>query len=177
MMRDYAGAHWSVSRAMSLDPSNPAPYALDLNYSAVWHGNRDAMLAVLEKASAHVEPMKVLGYAIGGSSYLGLWRFNLLDMPYQQILTELPEVIPDPRKFPLEMNLGQICLLGGDTANARTHYLAAKDDLQKQIKSAPDEFDFHSALGLTLAYLGDYDAAIEEGKIAGKLMSVETCHW
>ena len=54
---------------------------------------------------------------------------------------------------------------------------SARQNLEALLKFFPDEPHMNSYLGLTLAYLGECDRAIEYGARGKELYSVETCHW
>jgi hypothetical protein len=58
-----------------------------------------------------------------------------------------------------------------------TYCDSARQILEENIRKAPDEYGLRMGMGLALACLGDYEGAIEQGKMAKELMSVSSCHW
>jgi TolB-like protein/Flp pilus assembly protein TadD len=73
--------------------------------------------------------------------------------------------VDTPRSF----FAGEIALLRGDTATARTEFTKARDIFTASVNEAPDAADRHAFLGLTCALLGDKQRAIAEGTKAVEL--------
>lgn len=72
---------------------------------------------------------------------------------------------------PVDLLKGQALALQGEDARARAAFSAAREVLQKALKSRPDSPDYWSALGLAEAALGEKGKAIEAGKTAVRLMT------
>ena len=68
------------------------------------------------------------------------------------------------------MVIGIAKKLQGDQEGAREAFLAAKRFVEKYVSDAPNEAARHSKLGLILAWLGEKEAAIAEGKRATEML-------
>jgi TolB-like protein/Flp pilus assembly protein TadD len=73
--------------------------------------------------------------------------------------------VDTPRSF----FAGEIALLRGDAATARTEFTKARDIFTASVNEAPDVADRHAFLGLACALLGDKQRAIAEGTKAVEL--------
>jgi serine/threonine-protein kinase len=68
------------------------------------------------------------------------------------------------------MCLTQAYALKGDAANMRLHAEEARKALEDQLRANPDDDQRHAILGLALAYLGQKEEAIREGRRAVELV-------
>jgi serine/threonine-protein kinase len=68
---------------------------------------------------------------------------------------------------------GDLLRLRGETAQARAAYDSARVILQTSLRQLPDDYGYHRDLGIVLARLGQFDAAIREGKRAVELLPPE----
>lgn len=73
--------------------------------------------------------------------------------------------VDTPRSF----FAGEIALLQGDSARARSELIHARDIFAASVNEAPDAAEPHAFLGLTCALLGDKQRAIAEGTRAVEL--------
>ena len=64
----------------------------------------------------------------------------------------------------------QIHELTGDTERAKSEYENAKDLLEKEVRTHPDDPRYHSSLGVVCAALGQREEAVHEGKRAVDLL-------
>jgi tetratricopeptide (TPR) repeat protein len=72
----------------------------------------------------------------------------------------------------LNLNLGDLRRLSGDSSGAKTNYIQARDQLLAMLKNQPDNADFCCNLALVYCGLDDREAATEYAERAVKLMPV-----
>lgn len=107
---------------------------------------------------------------------LGCMQMRLLQRNYAEVL-ERAATLKDELLAPdQEKLIGKYGMMGiakkvtHDEAGAREALLKAKGLLEKYISEAPEDSKRHSRLGEALAWLGEKDAAIAEGKRATELL-------
>jgi tetratricopeptide (TPR) repeat protein len=77
----------------------------------------------------------------------------------------------EPEAWPMKYTvIGITKKLLGDEAGAREAFLTAKRHAEKYLSDAPNEAARHSKMAAILAWLGEKDAAIAEGKRATELL-------
>jgi tetratricopeptide (TPR) repeat protein len=165
-MRRYQEAIAAGREAMALAPENIGVVEWQvMNYL----GQGD--LAGARKVMAEVPPVVAQPALV---AYLSLYNdlFWALDDAQQQLALRLPAsaYFDDPTAWGVVKM--QIWWMRGDRDKARAYADTAKTAFIAQLKAAPDDPQLHAIHGLTLAYLGQKDQAIAEGKRSLELMPI-----
>ena len=89
----------------------------------------------------------------------------------------LNDIRPERNEFAIHLVLGQVYDIKGFPDSARIHYDSSRILLEKTVERGAKDFDVYCALGLSYAYLGMADKAVEAGLKGEELMSIDDCHW
>jgi len=133
-------------------------------------GDIDGMRDVFHEACKYIEPVEIISQRF--------WSYDIVDTPVDSLVDDYVRIFRNaelPGLFYL--TIAEAYLSTGQTGIMMAHCDSAKSFLQEQLKYAPKEWGLHMAMGYALACLGEYDQAIEEGKRAKELMSIDGCHW
>ena len=93
----------------------------------------------------------------------------VLDEQQLELLLRLTPSAFDNDRGGWGLCLAQAYALKGDARNLRTYAEEARKAFQEQLRATPDVAIRHALLGLALAYLGEKEEAIREGKRALEL--------
>ncbi|HEX7252094.1 MAG TPA: protein kinase, partial [Thermoanaerobaculia bacterium] len=156
-MRRFPEARQAVDRALALRPSDlQAIQARVMTF--LGEGNLAGARETLESASKTVEPTALVAYL---ATYQDLgWA---LSEEQQQLLLRLTPEAFDGDRADWGICLAQGYSWKGDTANVRTYAEEARKGFEEQLRAAPDDYQRHTFVGLSLAYLGRKEEAIQEG--------------
>ncbi len=72
--------------------------------------------------------------------------------------------------WPSPLLRGNLYRLAGQLSLARNSYEAARLELEKRVRQAPDDHRFRSSLGIAYAGLGRREEAVREARLACELM-------
>jgi tetratricopeptide (TPR) repeat protein len=166
----YADADRALVRALSLNPKYGEVYAERAWEQIPWHGDTDKAQAVLDEAD------RVAGLAddVGYITEIQL-RISLCRRDYSGALRLLqaetrPAIDNQDGFWPISLLRGQVLRLAGQRSLARDSFEAARPDLEKRIRQAPDDHRFRSSLGIAYAGLGRREEAAREARLACELM-------
>ncbi|MFN0150165.1 MAG: protein kinase domain-containing protein [bacterium] len=157
-----------VDRALALRPDGIYPYVWKARI-LISRGELDAARALLESAPTNTD---------AGVALLML-RVDLfqrrLDRARATLAAFPGEVFEDQWNFlPKEMLQGIVVSLSDDPNEGRRLFEASRARLERELALRPDDHRLHSALGTTLARLGEKEAAIREGRRGVELFPVST---
>jgi TolB-like protein/Tfp pilus assembly protein PilF len=166
--RDFETADKIVDRVIAASPQSFQARGLKGFMAVKWKGD----LSVAEKVFSSIPP------ATDPDGLMTMARFWVLRL--QRKFPEALQVVqqfsgealsntttaPCPKAF-LE---GEICLLQGDEAKARTAFEQARVVSDQLLREAPADAARHGQHGLILAALGEKQQAIAEGKRAVELL-------
>ncbi|NIX58197.1 MAG: tetratricopeptide repeat protein, partial [candidate division Zixibacteria bacterium] len=168
--RDYENALKAIDRAIILQPDRASYYSNKITILLNWHGDLDEARAVVEEATAYVEPIEIISQ--------GYWQYNLVDISLDSLKSHYQSNMRSnlsDSEYYATMAMTYMSASKSDLMEAYCD--SARQVLEENIKIAPDEYGLRMGMGLAQACLGNYDRAIEEGKLAKELMSVSSCHW
>jgi tetratricopeptide (TPR) repeat protein len=114
---------------------------------------------VLEAASSAVEPAALVAYLANYNDLV--W---VLDEPKRKILLGLAPAAFDGDRATWAMALLQAYALKGNAAKMRDYAEEARKVFAEQVRVAPGEVGRQMSLGLSLAYLGRKEEAIQVGE-------------
>jgi len=151
-------AREELERVLSLVPTNL--FAIEcLAMTYLTEGDIPGARAALARAGKAVEPDALVAYL---SNYYDLvW---VLDPGQTEILRRLTPVAFDDNFAAWAIGQAQTRRFSGDSSGARTYADQARQALEEQLRSTPDDPQLRSAHGLMLAYLGRKDEALREGE-------------
>jgi len=169
-LRRYTDAEAEFGRALAVDPNG---YRL-IAYKALTHllaGDEARARETLDRAPAGVDSNGVVSTV----------RFKLAligrdpDQALAALTADDADWIEEPfmATVPASLLRAQAWALKGDAAKAREEYEKTRAVLDEELKSAPDNFNVLSALGVTAAGLAQKDDAIRAAQRATELMPVE----
>ncbi len=165
-LRRYPGAREAMDHGLALAPAN---LFLIENKAMIYLGEGDlaGARAMLKAAPKEVEPTALVAYVAAFNDLV--W---VLDQEQREILLRLTPSAFDDDRGTWGLCLTQAYALKGDAAKVRTHAEEARKALEEQRRAAPNDAQRHVFLGLSLAYLGRKEAAIQEGERGLALLPV-----
>jgi TolB-like protein/tetratricopeptide (TPR) repeat protein len=134
-------------------------------------GDLGGARAVLAAAPVALSQPALVAYVV---RYWDLYW--LLTDEQQQLVLRLPVSAMYDDLVGWAMALTQTAWNQGDKAKALAYADTARVAVQAQLKASPDDAGSHAMLGLALAYLGQKDLAIAEGKRAVALVPISRDH-
>ncbi|MDH3890463.1 MAG: tetratricopeptide repeat-containing serine/threonine-protein kinase [candidate division Zixibacteria bacterium] len=183
MIRDYELADKYIARALVLDPSNPDAAYMKIFVDLLHHGTVDVEGNSFKKLVTDVGLAEISTYELTSATSLGLWRFIIDRIDPQEALENVRRVgdirgtITERTPHRVQLNIAQIFDLTGQHDSAQIHYDSSRIILSSIIDLGDFQFHAYAELGLTYALMGSKEEAIEAGKKAKELMSVDDCHW
>jgi eukaryotic-like serine/threonine-protein kinase len=162
-LRRYAESIKSFDEAIALQPDGVTPYWNKARIYWLWTGKDDA------RATLQLMP------DLDDSEGLWAWFWQgIYDRNYQEALDRLDRSKLDALQLqeelvPRDLLRGVALGLLDRSDEARAAYGAAREWLEGELDSRPDDHRVYSALGLTLAGLGMHDEAIQAGERAVEL--------
>jgi tetratricopeptide (TPR) repeat protein len=125
--------------------------------------------AAIARAAQHIEAPVLTAYV---ATYYDL--FWLLDEGQRALLLRLGPSYFDDDRATWGLALAGTHALEGHGALARTYADSARIALEAQLRSTPDDAQLHVLRGTALAYLGQKDEAIREGRRSVELLPAST---
>ena len=162
-LRRYPEAAAAYDRALALDPTIVDGIEGRAMVELA-RGDLSSARTVLRAPRSEVDPAELVAYT---ATYWDLvWA---LDDAQQRLLVGLdPDAFGDRGSWGLV--LAQAYALRGDQARARAYADSARITFEEVLLDAPDDDQVHVLLGLTLAYLGRKDEAMQQGERGVALM-------
>jgi TolB-like protein/Tfp pilus assembly protein PilF len=171
MQRDYAAANKTIDRALQVDPKGFGLLEIKAKLAIEEKGD----FSVVEKCLAEIE---ALPPDADRDSKLALARVSLFLL--QRKFTEAAQAADKIRDDQVASFPGALCtkytVIGvarqavHDDAGAHAALVKAKSFAEARLKQSPDDAAAHAQLAETLAWLGEKDAAVAEGKRAMELL-------
>ena len=164
-MRRYTEAEEWFDRTLSIDPDHLAAQMGKVGIQVLSEGN-------VEKAKAFMENVPQHPFADYMWFILGMIERN-----YQETLDRLDSLSYSLFEeqhvyFHRDLAYAAVYHTMGDSSKVETHAGWVRGALERAIAERPLDPRYHAALGLTYAYLGQKDQAIQEGKRAVDLYPV-----
>ena len=164
-MRRYTEAEEWFDRTLSIDPDHLAAQMGKVGIQVLSEGN-------VEKAKAFLENVPQHPFADYMWFILGMMERN-----YQETLDRLDSLSYSLFEeqnvyFHRDLAYAAVYHAMGDSSKMETHAGWVRGALERAIAERPLDPRYHAALGLTYAYLGQKDQAIQEGKRAVDLYPV-----
>ncbi|MEE9443102.1 MAG: protein kinase [candidate division Zixibacteria bacterium] len=168
--KEYREAISVIDRAIALKPDRAIYYVEKMHCLLNGRGDIDGMRDVFHEACKYIEPVEIISQRF--------WGFNLVDTPVDSLVADYVRMFRSTELSGLfYLTIAEGYSSVGQTGIMMAHCDSAKSLLQEQLKYASNEYGLHIAMAYALACLGEYEQAIEEGKKAKELMSVDGCHW
>jgi serine/threonine protein kinase len=166
LRRQYGPARAAMDRAAALSPANLGVINERVLLGAA-QGDLAGIRAYLRSLPSTVDRNALVGY-VGMYGDLG-WTLDSSDV--ERMLGLGPEGFDGDRGTWGLVRMQEYAWRG-DAHRARAYADTARVAFEAQIKAAPDDAQRHALLGVALAYLGQRDAAIREGKRGVAIMPV-----
>jgi eukaryotic-like serine/threonine-protein kinase len=168
-MRKYAEADSYYARAISLAPDRPEAYSSRAQLYLNSDGDTKKARKVLQEATGKVDVSLLVADLVG---------LNILDGDYQTALDRLPGLTAFIDMFGSNdstsyfLTKAKIYGLLKRPELKLACYDSARIILENRIQSRPNDYLFHSQLGIAYAGLGRRGEAIPEGKRAVELLPI-----
>ena len=166
--RNFEAAGKILDRAIVAAPQLSEARATKGLLAVLWKGDVSLAENEFSKIPAQGDPSGLITFARAWTLMLQR-KFPEALQAVQQFGGEtlaIGTACPRPKAF-LE---GQFYLFQGDKEKARTAFEDARPIAEQLLREAPQEATRHGLLGLILAFLGQKDEAIQEGKRAVELL-------
>jgi serine/threonine-protein kinase len=165
-LRQYPAADSAADRALALAPANPSIVSLKV-LVAIARGDLDSARAVIRTAATHIDPVVLYPFL---ANYQDLY-WVLDDAQQRRVLAAPPSAFDDDRGT-WGLVHAELYHLRGDRVRAAAYADSARIAFEEQVRAAPDDWQRHAILGLSLAYLGRANAAVREGRRGLELMPI-----
>ena len=166
-LRDFEAANKTVDRALKLSPDSLGLWSIKAKLAIGEKGSFE----IAKRIVANLTPEQAKSHLAGQAV-----QVLLLERKFAEALQAAESVNDDllakePEALPMKyMVIGIAKKLQGDEGGAREAFLAAKRLAEKYVNDARNEAGRHVKLGLILAWLGEKEAAIAEGKRATEML-------
>jgi TolB-like protein len=161
-LRRYPEALAANNRALALAPQDLRSIALACTIN-IAQGDLAGAKAVVHAAASKVEPVELVSYL---ATYCEVWA---LDSAQQDLVLRLrPSQFGNDRGW-WGLVRTRIYHLRGDRTKARIYADSARQALEEQLLTAPQDGVRHSLLGISLAFMGRRMEAIREGHRAAAM--------
>ena len=168
VLRDFEAANKTIDRALKLNPDSLGLLSIKAQLAIGDKGNLEVALRIV----SNLTPEQAKGHLPGQAAIQILLLQRKFDEALQaaesindELLAKEPEALSG--KYTV---IGIAKKLKGDEAGAREAFLASKRFGEKYVNDAPNEAARHAKLGVILAWLGEKEAAIAEGKRATEML-------
>ena len=167
VLRDFEAANRTIDKALKLNPDSLSLRSIKAQLAIAEKGN----LEIAERVASNLTPEQAKSHLSGQAVQVLLLQrkfaeaLRAAESIKDEMLTKEPEALP--MKY---MVIGIAKKLQGDEAGAREAFLASKRLAEKYVNDAPNEAARHAKLAVILAWLGEKEAAIAEGKRATELL-------
>ncbi|HTO87027.1 MAG TPA: protein kinase [Thermoanaerobaculia bacterium] len=157
-LRRYSPAREAFDRGLALAPTHLGLIeAKAMTYLA--EGDLPGGRAVLRAVPKEVDPAALVAYV--AAYWDVVW---LLDDTQRNLLVTLPPSAFDDDRATWGLCLAEAYALKGDGAQVRAHAMEAKNAIEEQLRSSPEDAQRRVGLGLALAYVGEKARAVEEAE-------------
>ena len=158
-LRKYREAEEWFDRTLSINPDHLSAQLGKVGISVLSRGDTRRARALLQTVRQH-QLKDYMWFTLG-----------MLERNYQEVLDRLSSLSYDSfeeQQFYFQKNLAYASVYHakGDLSLMKTHAESARVVLEKILRENPTDPRFHAALGLTYAYLGRNDEAVQEGNRA-----------
>lgn len=167
VLRDFEAANKTIDRGLKLNPDSLSLWSIKAQLAIAEKGS----LEIAKSVASKLTPEQAKGYLAGQVVQVLLLqrKFGEAVRAAEQINDET--LSKEPEALPLKyMVIGIARKLQGDESGARESFLTAKRFAEKYVNDAPNEAARHAKLGAILAWLGEKEAAIAEGKRATEML-------
>lgn len=167
VLRDFEAANKTVDRALKLNPDSLSLWSIKAQIAIGEKGSFEIAKRIVSNLTPEQAKSHLAGQAV---------QVLLLERKFAEALQAAEGVSDDllskePEALPMKyMVIGIAKKLQGDEAGGREAFLTAKRFAEKYVSDAPNEAARHSKLGVILAWLGEKEAAIAEGKRATEML-------
>ncbi len=164
-MRQYEKAREWCDRTLSINPDHLAAQLAKAEIHVLSDGDLVKARAILENAPQH--PLTDYTW----------FTLNMIERNYQEALSRLDSLSYSLFEeqhiyFHRDLAYAAVYHAMGEKSKVETHAGWVKSALERAISEDPSDPRYHAALGLTYAYLGQKDEAIQEGERASSLYPV-----
>jgi serine/threonine-protein kinase len=169
LKRDFDSCLFYIDKAIEISPDVPYYYTLKSMYYAELKGNVDQAQSVLDNASVLVDAK----YFENDYFY-----FETLRGKYDSLISVMADCADSLGRIwqysfmPNSLAAAMMCRLDGKEELAKFYFQKAADITSDLLKTHPDDFRLHAALGVAFAGLGEKEKAIDEGNRARAMMPV-----
>jgi len=167
VLRDFEAANKTIDRGLKLNPDSLSLWSIKAQLAIAEKGS----LEIAKSVASKLTPEQAKGYLAGQVVQVLLLQRKFAEAvrAAEQINDET--LSKEPEALPLKyMVIGIARKLQGDESGARESFLTAKRFAEKYVNDAPNEAARHAKLGAILAWLGEKEAAIAEGKRATEML-------
>jgi tetratricopeptide (TPR) repeat protein len=164
--RQYPEAERALDHALQLLPANLLVRA-DRATVALAQGDLAHARAIINAAPTEVDPTALVAFVANYTDLI--W---VLDDAQQQLLLRLTPSAWEGDRGTWGTVLAQTYALRGDGAKAHVYADSARLAREEQLKTTPEDAQWHVFLGLVLGHLGHKAAAIQEGKRGVALLPI-----
>jgi len=167
VLRDFQKANEIIDRALKLNPDSLSLWSIKAQLAIGEKGSIEIAVRVASNVTSEQATGHFAGQAV---------QVLLLDRKFAEALRAAESVndellAKEPEALPSKyMVIGIAKKLLGDEAGAREAFLTSKRFAEKYVNDAPKEAGRHTKLGVILAWLGEKEAAIAEGKRATEML-------
>jgi len=170
LARRYAEADRALVRALSLNPQHTEAHAERAWGQLLWHGDTDKAQAVLDEAARIAGLADDVGYITEVQLRISLCRRDYSGA-LRRLQAETRSAIDNQDGYwPIPLLRGQVLRLAGQHSLARDYFEAARPDLEKRVRQAPDDHRLRRSLGIAYAGLGRREEAVREARLACDLL-------
>ncbi len=183
MTRDYEAGEKYINRALVLDPTNVDAAYMKIFVNQLRYGTIEHEENSFSKLTDKAGLAEISTYELVSATALGLWRFIIDRIDYKLEIKNIRRLgnirgsINERQQHMLHLSIAQIYDLIGHNDSALVHYDSSRIILENVIEQGVYEFHAFAELGVSYAFLGMKDEAIEAGITAKELMAVSDCHW
>lgn len=134
---------------------------------SVARGDLDSARALIRAAATRIDPDLLYPFF---AAYQDMYW--VLDDAQQRRVLAAPPSAFDGDSASWALVRTELYHLRGDRRSAAVYADSARIALERQLRDAPDDWQRHALLGLSLAYLGKPDAGVREGRRGVELMPI-----
>jgi serine/threonine-protein kinase len=168
LLRRYPEAQRAAERTLALAPSH-LPAIEEMAMIQLAQGDLEAARAVLARSTGALDSTTVVAY------FAVYWDlYWMLTDAQQRLLLRLPASAFDGDRTAWGLALAATYAQRGDQARARAYADSARVSVTEQLQATPEDGLLRMLHGLSLAYLGRKDEAIEEGRRGVALEPIAT---
>jgi serine/threonine protein kinase/tetratricopeptide (TPR) repeat protein len=170
-LRNYREAEYYYNRAISLSPDWPSPYGREILLYLLWKGNIEKALKVLEEVPKKVHSSEIPRFVLPS------FKLYVINGSYQKAMNQLTLLSSDTINYhyqfiPRALLFAEVYGFLNQSELEQKYYDSARRILEKKVTEYKEDARIHSSLGIAYAGLGRREEAIQEGKLAIRLLPV-----